>query len=80
MSRAKALLEEAIPTCRTLGEKSGLADALIHLGVLEYRQSAYGRAATVLEESLSLAREVNDAENAAFSLYLLGVVARLRGD
>jgi non-specific serine/threonine protein kinase len=78
--QAKALHEEAVATYRTLGEKSGLADALMHLGVLEYRQSAYGRAATLLEESLSLAREVNDTENVAFSLYLCGIVARLRGD
>ena len=78
--RAKALLEEAVATYRTLGEKSALADALMHLGLLEYRQSAYGRAATLLEESLSLAREANDTGNIAFSLYLRGVVARLRGD
>ena len=82
IGRAIALLEEAIAINRALENKKGLADSLMRLGVVVYRQGDYRRAAALFEESVSLSEsdDKGDKGRLAFTLYLLGVVARLRGD
>ena len=78
--RAVARLEESVAAYRVLGDKRGMADALLLLGITAYRQSDYDRAFALLEESAALSRASGDKTTLAFSIYLLGILARVRGD
>jgi predicted ATPase/class 3 adenylate cyclase len=78
--RAVARLEETVGIYRVLGDKKGMANALLTLGIAAYRQSDYDRAAALLEESTALSRASGDNTTMAFSIYLLGILARVRGD
>jgi predicted ATPase/class 3 adenylate cyclase len=82
ISRAVALIEEAVAVNRALGDNAGLADSLRRLGLVMYRQGNYRRATALFEESNSLLKldDRRDKGRYAFTLYLLGVVYRLRGD
>jgi tetratricopeptide (TPR) repeat protein len=78
--RAAARLEESVATYRVLGDKKGMAHALLPLGITAYRQANYDRAAALLDESTALSRAAGDKTTLAFSIYLLAILARLRGD
>jgi predicted ATPase len=78
--RAVARLEESVAAYRALGDKKGMANALVLLGIAAYRQSDYDRAVAFLDESTALSRAAGDKTTLAFSLYLLGILARVRGD
>ena len=78
--RAVARLEESVTVYRVLGDKKGMANALLLLGIAAYRQSNYDRAVALLDESTALSRASDDKTTMAFSIYLLGIVARVRGD
>jgi non-specific serine/threonine protein kinase len=78
--RAVARLEESVAAYRGLGDKKGMANALLLLGATAYRQSDYDRAAALLDESTALSRASGDKTTLAFSIYLLGILARVRGD
>ncbi len=117
---AIAVLEEAADLHKELGDESGAALALAHLGFavlhggfvervpafvdegetlmredLEghartflrvalacaaVEEGDYDSAASQLEESLALSRELGDTRNIGYSLYLLGMTALLQGD
>ena len=66
---------------RALGNKWVSSMALAQLGIAEVRaQGDYERAAALLEESLSLARETGDKWRIAYSLRGVGIVALHQGD
>jgi len=56
------------------------ARALFAAGVLAGEQGDYGPACTLIEESLDLARELNDSRGVGIALNALAVHARDRGD
>jgi predicted ATPase/DNA-binding winged helix-turn-helix (wHTH) protein len=63
------------------GEKATLrAGALLGAGVLAFLQCDYGLSKKLLDESLRLARELDDRENVATALQVLGSLAREQGD
>jgi predicted ATPase/DNA-binding CsgD family transcriptional regulator len=54
------LLEESVASYQELGEKRGLAEALLHLGLsLAYAQQ-FSEAHTLIEQSIALSREAED--------------------
>ncbi len=73
-------LEESVATYRTLGDKRGVANALVFLGTVAYRGGDYSRAAALLEEGISLSQKSDDKPTLAWLLYMLGIVARIQGD
>ena len=57
---ATALLDESVASYQELGEKRGLAEALLHLGLsLAYAQR-FSEARTLIEQSIALSREAED--------------------
>jgi predicted ATPase/serine/threonine protein kinase len=56
------------------------ARALIALSHMTYFRGDYARTQILLDESLTLAREADDVDSAAFSLGVQGLVAMERGD
>src|SRR5204863_8048556 len=56
------------------------AKVLNGIGFLLYDRGEYGRAVTLLEESLALSRQVRDTFGTAFALISLGFVAQFRGN
>lgn len=59
-SRARALAEEGLVICRSLGDASGAADALLGLGHLTRVAGDLHRAEMYLREGIALAESVND--------------------
>jgi len=56
------------------------AKALYRTGFLTWRLGDYPRAASLAQDALTLSRKVGDHWGAAFSLQILGAVARYQGD
>jgi Flp pilus assembly protein TadD len=73
-------LEEALKIWRELGDKHGIARALISLGWTALRSGDHQLANTRLEEALALSRELGDARSIGFELSGLGEVALRQGD
>jgi predicted ATPase len=80
LGRAVELHEEALALWRELGDRHGIADAVINLGALAYWQGDFGRALTLFEEVLALRRELADRQGIARALINLGIVAHWQGD
>jgi predicted ATPase len=78
-ARAGSLFDEALSICRANGDRHGIANALRGLGSLAFGAGATERAATLLQESLSLLRELVDAPCGTDNLEQLAYVATLRG-
>jgi len=78
--RATPLLEESVALAREVGDKRGLAFALLNLGEVAFRQGDYERARPFYEESLRLRRELENTEGIAMSLAGLGDLARAQGN
>lgn len=62
---AAALLEESAASYREVGEKRGLARALLNLGLSIASAQRFAEARTLIEQSIALAHEMDD-------LWLLG--------
>jgi tetratricopeptide (TPR) repeat protein len=75
VSRAKELLEEALPLFRDLGDEGGTARTLWGLGNAAYFSEDYAAAKPPLEEAHSLFRRLDDRFMLAWSTHTLGVVA-----
>ncbi len=78
--RATALASAALDESRAAGDKIGMADALVHLGLVALRgEEDFPAATTLLEEGLVLAKEAGDRWRTAMNLAQLSAVARYRG-
>ena len=77
---AIALLEESVASYQELGEKRGLAEALLHLGLsLAYAQR-FTEASTLIEQSIALSREAEDRWLLGHALDSLARLAWKQGD
>ncbi len=83
-ARARDLLEESLAINainRELGDKSNVADSLFNLArAYFFSGSELGAARVLLEESLSLFRQLNDKESIGYCLCLLGLLTLEQGD
>jgi predicted ATPase len=79
-TKAAAYLDESVSLWRQLGDASGEANALNHLGMVAHWQGDYDRAEVLHSEALALARQARDDREAATALNNLGVVSRYRGN
>ena len=75
--RAKQLIVESLALFRDLGDRRGIAAALIWAG--EFEDTA-ARAVACWQESLALARELGDRSTVAYALLRLGFSASDPGD
>jgi tetratricopeptide (TPR) repeat protein len=66
------LVEEALATFRELGDKLGIACALISLGNVSREEGEYEASALLCEQALSTCRELGDTHGIVVSLVLLG--------
>ena len=57
---ATALLEESVASYREVGEKRGLAQALLNLGLSIASAQRFAEARTLIEQSIALAHEMDD--------------------
>ena len=73
------LLAESLDIWRTLGDKQGIASALLGLGVGAMSLGSYERAIIYYEECFPLLRETGDKHSAAFALNSLGLALFLSG-
>jgi predicted ATPase len=72
--------EKGVELFRELGHRWGMCETLTWLGMALVKQGDLRRASEVLEESLSLARQAQDVNEIAFSLWQLGNMATVKGD
>jgi predicted ATPase/DNA-binding SARP family transcriptional activator/class 3 adenylate cyclase len=77
--RARELAAEGVKLCRELDDPGRLADALVTTGICE-RQSDPDHALRSLEEALDINRALRNQEGIAWTLNVLGELARERGD
>jgi tetratricopeptide (TPR) repeat protein len=77
--RANALIEQALALWRELGDKPGMADALLNLGRVARRQGDYERSDKLLLESLALFREQQIMWGIVWALISLADVALDQG-
>jgi non-specific serine/threonine protein kinase len=75
-----ALLEESYACFRALGDKWGMAHALLQLGAASPRASDPEAAVRLLSEAEALFRELGQDEDVAWSLWSLGALAQMQGD
>jgi non-specific serine/threonine protein kinase len=78
--RANTLIEQALTLCRELGDKPGMADALIFLGRVARLQGDYERSGKLVQESLTLFREQQIMWGVIWGLLSLADVALDQGD
>jgi predicted ATPase/class 3 adenylate cyclase len=80
LSRATTLIEQALALWRELGDKPGMADALLFLGRVARLQGDYERSAKLAQESLALFREQQIMWGVVWALLSLADVALDQGD
>jgi tetratricopeptide (TPR) repeat protein len=78
--RGRALNEEGLALLRKLGDKWGIATALLDLGITNNGLGDYERARAALYESLSIFKELGDKWGQAQTLNTRGDTARIQGD
>jgi predicted ATPase/class 3 adenylate cyclase len=78
--RATALIEQALALCRELGDKPGMADALLFLGRVARLQGDYERSEKLVQESLALFREQQIMWGVIWTLLSLADVALDQGE
>jgi predicted ATPase/class 3 adenylate cyclase len=78
--RANALIEQALALCRELGDKPGMADALLFLGRVARLQGDYERSEKLVQESLALFREQQIMWGVIWTLLSLADVALDQGE
>jgi predicted ATPase/class 3 adenylate cyclase len=76
---SKAMSEESLALFTEAGDKSGMAEALIHLGLSEPGSTLDTRRAR-MKEALRLAREAHDDFAAGYALYQLGDQSLIEND
>jgi tetratricopeptide (TPR) repeat protein len=67
-------LEEAIPICRDLDDRTGLAEALCHLGHIRLLKGDYPTSIALFRESADLARAADDRPRLALDLIFQGII------
>lgn len=80
LAAAQAHLEESAVIWREVGDKQGLAHALIWLAELAHDRGDFARMRPLVEEGLALSRQVGDKWGIAWSLNNLGGAAGVQGD
>lgn len=75
-----ALASESLAICREIGDKQGIASALIKLGNSATETGDYATAKKYLEEALNIWRELGDKHGTARALINLGWAALRPGD
>lgn len=78
--RAEALIDEALPISRQLGDQAGVAKALDGLGEIAEDRGDFLRAATLHREALAIYQENGLRRDSAGSLNNLATVAYYQGD
>jgi predicted ATPase/DNA-binding XRE family transcriptional regulator len=78
--RAVTLYETSLSLYRLAGDRTGLAEALVDLGVALHVQGNYEHAARSKEDGFALYRELEDNYGIAFSLLFLTDAALIQGD
>jgi len=71
---------ESLAICRELGDRQGIASALVKLGNAATEMGEYGAAGAFLEEALETWRDLQDKHGTARALISLGWVALRPGD
>lgn len=79
-ARAETLLDQSLPLFREVGDKPGIAGALVIPGQLATFRGEYARAKELLGESLALYRELGDDWDVAQLLNFLGYIPLVQGD
>jgi predicted ATPase/class 3 adenylate cyclase len=79
-SATQALAGESLAICREIGDKRGVASALIKLGNAATESGDYATAPGYLEDALTIWRELGDKHGTARALINLGWVALRLGD
>jgi hypothetical protein len=77
---SRRLHEESLAMGRALGDRAGIATALLHLGGLAANRWDATTARPLVEEGLAIRRELGDPRGIAGALALLADVRRLEGD
>jgi len=80
MADTIALYDEALALYEAAGDRAGRVSTLNGLGWMLFEQSAYARAAAILEEALTEADDLGQAGEAAEALLNLGHIALAHGD
>jgi predicted ATPase/transcriptional regulator with XRE-family HTH domain len=80
VGQAHALVEESLTLFRAVGDRTGIALALLSLGERTMQAGELSRAAGYLEQSLALLRDAGNTWDAALVLHRLGDIARDQGD
>jgi len=78
--RARLLSDESLSISRELGDKAGIATALIGLSRVALRDGDYPQVRALCDESNALAQELGDREGMVMPLHMLAEVTRLEGD
>jgi predicted ATPase/class 3 adenylate cyclase len=73
-ARPVRLGEEAVAMFRALGDRAGLAQTLVHLGILLRDRRDLARAWAVTEEGLAIARALGDRETTGIAQYHLASI------
>lgn len=77
---AVPLAHASVEICRTLGDKEGIAEALMNLGLIAWERGEYASARSFQTQSLAIRRELGNRPSMALSLMLLGTAIREGGD
>jgi predicted ATPase/DNA-binding CsgD family transcriptional regulator len=77
---ATALLEESVASYQELGEKLGLAEALLHFGLSLVYAQRFSEARALIEQSIALSREGKDKRLLGHALDSLTRLAWKQGD
>lgn len=80
VDKARKLLDDSLQIRRKLGDKVGINDSLIRLGILEYDQGRYEQANELYEEGLGIYRELGNKFGIAVILNNLGNVYSNQGE
>jgi tetratricopeptide (TPR) repeat protein len=74
------LFQEAIEIFRKVGDRRSVAIALINLARTAYREGEFENAAQLLDESLSLSRQLSIRWTDSFVLEIIGLLSRSQGN
>ena len=80
LERAEDLSESSLALSREVGDRNGVATALISLAHIRLHQEEYGKAGKLFEESLVVGRELDKTGAISSNLINLGFVSLLEGD
>ena len=80
LARAASLADESVAIYRRLGHESGLAHALMKIGLVAAAEGEYARAEELFNECLRMQRAIGNTGSIMYSLVNLGAVAHKRGN